>query len=131
MNRLYYLLAGGCLVLGLALGSARAETAVWADNFETNATAHWTANTPWSIGNPTAGPALNAAGYRTHSGAVCASTQKYKGAQDGRLICTSYHGASSLTVPAMNQFPRLRFWQWFSYANALGYVEVSTNAGSS
>ncbi len=130
MNRLYYLLAGGCLALCLNLGPARAETVFWADNFDTNAAAHWTASGPWHIGSPTAGPPTNTVGERTHSGADCASTQKYGDNQDGRLICVNYNGASSLVVPAANLYPRLRFWQWFNYANALGYVEISTNAGS-
>ncbi|HUC85480.1 MAG TPA: hypothetical protein VL970_09835, partial [Candidatus Acidoferrales bacterium] len=131
MKRLRYISAGGCLALLLAAGVASAETVVWSDNFDTNATARWQASGAWHIGSPTAGPPTNSAGYRAFSGADCASTQKYAYNQDGRLVCINYNGASSFVVPAADNYPRLRFWQWFAYANALGYVEVSTNAGGS
>jgi hypothetical protein len=119
-----------CAALLLVVGNSRAETVFWSDNFETNAASHWTNNGVWHIGSPTAGPALNAAGYRTHSAANCASTQNYPYNQDARMVCTNYNGNSSLFIPT-NQFPRLRFWHWFNYANALGYVEISTNNGGS
>src|SRR5580692_7975583 len=122
-----------CLYTALLLvvGDGRAETVFWSDNFETNATSRWTTSSTWQIGSPTAGPSTNAAGFRTHSGTNCASTQNYPYNTDSRLICTNYNGSTTLVVPATNQFPRLRFWHWFNYANALGYVEISTNSGGS
>ena len=35
-----------------------------------------------------------------------------------------------MVVPATNQFPRLRFWHWFNFENAIGFVEISTNNGT-
>ena len=113
----------------LTSGRGHAETAVWSDNFETNAGSRWTTNSVWHIGSPTAGPAKNAAGFRSYSGTNCAATQNYPYSQDVRLICTNYNGSNSLYIPT-NQFPRLRFWHWFNFANALGYVEISSNNGT-
>jgi RHS repeat-associated protein len=110
----------------LASVTSQAETLYWFDNFETNATSHWTVNSPWSIGTPSSGP--GAAYSPTH----CAMTQGYSANANGRIVCSSYlGGASTLTVPAADQYPRLRFWHWTSLNNALGYVEISTNKGSS
>jgi hypothetical protein len=116
------------LMLSLASGMAHAENTVWSDDFEGNAASRWTNGGVWHIGSPTAGPALNA-GFRTHSGTNCASTQNYPLKRDARLVCTNYNGCSSLFIPA-NTYPRLRFWHWFNFAQALGYVEISTNNGT-
>jgi hypothetical protein len=110
----------------------RAETVLWSDNFDDAvAGSRWKASTSgvWHIGSPTAGPAKNSLGYRTYSGTKCASTQNYA-YSDSRLICINYNGASSLVVPSADQFPRLRFWHWFDFGNALGFVEISTDAGA-
>jgi hypothetical protein len=131
MSRLRNIFACLCPALFLAASQARAQTPVWADNFETNAASRWQSSGVWKIGSPTAGPALNAAGHRAHSGTNCASTQSYAYNMDTRLVCIRYNGASSLLVPAADQLPRLRFWHWFHFANALGYVEISTNLGES
>jgi hypothetical protein len=125
-NKFFYL---GALLL-LVAGNVRAETVFWSDGFETNVPSRWTTNSTWRIGSPTAGPATNAAGFRTHSGTNCASTQNYA-YNDSRLVCTNYNGATSLIVPAASQYPRLRFWHWFNFANAYGFVEISTNNGGS
>jgi hypothetical protein len=119
-----------CAVLLLVVGNGRAETVFWSDNFETNVPSRWTTNSTWCIGSPTVGPATNSAGFRTHSGTNCASTQNYA-YNDSRLICTNYNGASSFVVPDASQYPRLRFWHWFNFGNALGFVEISTNNGGS
>lgn len=117
-------------MLCLAFSRGHAETVVWSDNFETNAVKRWTTSSVWHIGSPTAGPALNAAGFRTHSATNCASTQNYPANQDARLICTNYSGAATLTVPAASLSPRLRFWHWFNFQYdslgiyALGFVEI-------
>ena len=118
-----------CAALLLTAGQGRAETDFWFDNFETNAASRWISTGVWHIGSPTAGPAINSAGFRTHSAANCASTQSYPYSQDARMVCISYNGSSSLVVPDASEYPRLRFWHWFSLANALGYVEISTDNG--
>ncbi len=124
-----------CAALLLAADMSRAQTNFfWSDNFETNAGRRWTTNSIWRIGSPTIGPAINSAGYRTHSGANCATTglkSNYPYNADARLVCINYNGASSFVVPSADEFPRLRFWHWFNFVNALGYVEISTDAGSS
>ena len=116
-----------------AAGMGLAETAYWSDNFQTNAASRWSANSAgtWNFSSPTAGPPVNSLGYRSYDGTNCASTFGYSPAsQDVRLVCTKYNGAKTLLVPAANQYPRLRFWQWYSYANALASVAISTNNGS-
>jgi hypothetical protein len=128
MNRLLHLFGWAGAALLLAAVPGRAQTPVWSDNFDNGA--NWTSTAVWKIGSPTAGPPVNTAGYRTHSGANCAYTQGYGYDKDTRLICESYNGASSLAVPSADQAPRLRFWHWFNFGNALGYVEISTNGGS-
>ncbi len=94
MKRLRNLLAGLGPALLLAAGLARAETVVWSDGFETNVPGRWSFSGPWKIGSPTTGPAINASGYRTHTGANCASTQNYGVNRDARLVCNRYNGAS-------------------------------------
>ena len=124
------------MALLVANGYGRAETVLWSDNFETNAASRWTNNGVWHIGSPTAGPAVNANGFRTYSGTNCASTQNYPYSQDARLVCTNYNGTNWLVIPAANLSPRLRFWQWFNYqvaygvSNALGYVEINTGTNN-
>lgn len=133
MNRLRNILACLTPVLLLATGHSRAATAVWSDSFETNAPSRWYSTGAWKIGSPTAGPATNALGYRTYSGTNCASTQGYSPPASGlyvRLVCTNYNGNSTLLVPPAGLSPRLRFEQWYSFANAFAHVEVSTNFGT-
>src|ERR1019366_6921876 len=131
MNRLRNIFTCLCPVLLLAWMPGRAQTIVWSDGFETNAagnaTSRWTNSGAWHISAPTAGPAFNGAGYRTHSGARCASTQNYAYNQDGRIVCTNYlNGGSSLLIPDASTSPTLTFWHWVNLANALGYVELSS-----
>jgi len=130
MNRLRNLFACLCPALCLLAGLARAQTVVWSDNFETNVGLRWVSTGVWKIGAPTAGPAVNNLGYRTHSGTNCVYTQNYKANTDARIVCDLYNGSNSLVIPAADQFPRLRFWHWFNFQNALGFVEISTNRGS-
>jgi hypothetical protein len=121
-------LAALCAVLLLAAGQGWAETALWSDNFETNTASHWTTGSIWKIGAPTAGPA------KTHSGTQCAATgltANVPANADAWFICTNYDGASTLTIPATNQFPRLRFSQWFDYVNAEGYVGIKESGSTS
>ena len=126
MNRLKNIFACGGAGLLLLAGRGHAETAFWSDNFETNAGSRWTTNSVWQIGTPTSGPGT------TFSGSHCAATGLKSLAPanvDTRLVCTNYNGTNWLLVPAASQFPRLRFWQWFDYVNAGGFVEI-LQAGS-
>ena len=122
------------------LGVARSETVLWSENFDDgNADSRWYAdNGVWQIGSPTVGPQTNSAGYRTYSGQECVTTGlngNYLSSQESRFI-----RIASFVVPATNQFPRLRFWQWYSYAPAAGYpynddgsygyVEIKVGAGA-
>jgi hypothetical protein len=126
MNRILF---AGLIWLLLTASHASAESVLWSDNFETNAASRWLiTNGVWHFGSPTKGPALNAAGFRTHSGTNCASTQNYPYNKDARLICTNYNGTNFLLIPSADQFPRLRFWHWFNFANALGYVEIKSGS---
>jgi len=124
-----------CAALLLAADMGRAETVFWSDNFDdAGAGSRWTSSSVWRIGSPTIGPVINSSGYRTHSGANCATTglkANYSYNADARLACINYNGTSSFVVPSVDEFPRLRFWHWFNFVNALGYVEISTNSGSS
>lgn len=119
---------GLCAILWLARLGQATEVAYWMDSFETNAASRWTVNSTWHIGSPTAGPATNSTGHRAYSGTNCASTQGYTASnQDVRLICTNYGGTNFLLVPTADQYPRLRFWQWFNLANAHIYAQISTD----
>jgi hypothetical protein len=84
-------------------------------------------NSPtWQIGVPLGGPG------GTHSGTNCAATMlggAYCAYSDSRLISPMF------VVPASNNYPRLRFWHWFSFAaSAYGdegsYASVDIRAGT-
>jgi len=132
MNRLRNLFVCLCPALLLAASHGHAGTAVWSDDFENNAANRWESSSSgvWKIGSPGAGPPVSPAGYRTHSGANCAYTQNYRANTDSRFICINYNGSYSLVIPSADQQPRLRFWHWFNFVSALGFVEISTNLGS-
>jgi RHS repeat-associated protein len=118
------LLRLAAFVLLAFTAASRAETVYWSDNFETNAASHWSATSPWHIGYPTKGPGT------PNSGNNCAMTENYTVNKDVRLVCISYLGSNTIVVPPADQYPRLRFWQWMNFNNALGYVEISTDKGS-
>jgi len=127
MNRLKHIFAGLVAALLLANGQVRAETAVWSDNFESNAGNGWTTNNVWQIGVPTVGPA------QAYSGSHCAAAGLKASPPsnvDSRLICTNYNGNNWLLVPAVNEYPRLRFWQWYNFVYAQGYVEIRLQSGN-
>ena len=131
MNRSENIFVCYCACLLLAAGIGHAETVIWSDNFETNTPNRWSiTSSGWNISSPSAGPATNAAGFRTHSGTNCASTQNYPAYLDSRLVCTNYNGTNVLVVTAASQFPRLRFWHWFNNQSAAGFVEISTDKGT-
>jgi hypothetical protein len=116
-------------------GVTRAQTVLWSENFDDgNGNNRWAADAGvWQIGSPTIGPSTNSAGYRTHSGPDCATTgltANYPAGANSRLF-----RIQSFTVPAASQFPRLRFWHWFSfgstpYVSSYGVVEVRVGTGS-
>jgi len=113
-------------MLLLAAEMGRAQTVYWSDGFEANVPSRWTATGAWHIGSPTKGAS------KAHSGANCALTQNYLYNQDGRIVCTNYlNGGNSLVVPDASVSPTLTYWQWVNLANALGYVEISTDGGGS
>jgi hypothetical protein len=80
--------------LGIAATLQAQTTIVWQDNFErADPTDQWSVdNGIWEIGNPTTGPAINSAGYRTHKGTNRASTVlagNYPASTSSRLIRTT------------------------------------------
>ena len=88
-----------------------------------NGIGDWYAETGiWQVGVPTGGPGA------AHSGTKCAGTVLngiYNDGTSSRLI------SPAITIPPASQYPRLRFWQWYSFANSdYGVVEVSTNNGT-
>ena len=127
--------AAVCLLVWLgSTGVGFAQTVVWSENFDDgNGNNRWYADLGvWQIGSPTIGPARNSAGCRAHSCPNCATTgltANYPAGANSRLI-----RIQSFAVPAANQYPRLRFWQWYNFADAgdpdYGVVEVraGTNA---
>ena len=103
-------------VLCLAGSLGRAQTIVWSENFDdVNAINRWYLDNPdcgWTIGLPTYGPPTNSAGCRAYSCPNCATTGlngNYPGASG------TYIRLQSFLVPPANQFPRLRFWHWYSF----------------
>ena len=104
-------------------------TIVWSENFDDgNGNDRWAADSVWQIGSPSIGPEVNSAGYRTHSGPYCATTgltTNYPQLADAR-----FYRLQSFTVPSAAQYPRLRFWHWFTFppptggAADYGVVEV-------
>jgi hypothetical protein len=66
----------------------------------------------WVIGSPTYGPRTNSAGCGAYSCPNCATTglNANAPAASGRFI-----RLQSFLVPPADQFPRLRFWHWYSF----------------
>ena len=121
MNRLRNIFVCLCPALLLVFSQGRAATAVWFENFETNAASHWTPAGVWQIGSPTLGPSS------AFSGSHCAMTQQYPYNADARLVCTNYlNGSNSLVIPEASLSPSLTFWHWLNFANAFGYVELKS-----
>jgi hypothetical protein len=109
------------------LTPARAQTVVWSENFDDgNGNSRWAPdNGVWQIGAPVIGPGA------AHSPPYCAATgltANYPAGANSRLI-----RFQSFTVPAASQSPRLRFWQWYSFASCnysdYGVVEVKGTNG--
>jgi hypothetical protein len=89
----------------------------------------WTADNTniWKVGKPTAGPG------KAFDGTNCAGTGLTGNApanQSSRLVSPVF------MVPAANQNPRLRWWQWFQFGSSDsgsdgGNFQISTNNGTS
>src|SRR5690348_10797333 len=122
------------LVVGLILSCltittlGRAQTIIWSENFDDgNGNNRWYAdNGVWQIGSPTIGPG------GAHTAPYCATTGltvNYPGGANSRLI-----RIQSFTIPATNQFPRLRFWHWYSFSTSCssdyGVVEIKGTNGA-
>src|ERR1035438_6540776 len=104
------------MVILLAASRATAQTIIWQENFDDgNGNNRWYADAgEWQVGSPTIGPATNSCGNRTHSCPYCATTgltANYTTTMNSRWI-----RIQTFTVPAVNQWPRLGFWQWRNFA---------------
>jgi hypothetical protein len=119
-----------------AVDASLAQTVLWSETFaDGNGNSRWSADAGvWQIGSPTIGPETNSAGYRTYpatNGPYCATTGltvNYPAGMNSRLI-----RIATFIVPAANNFPRLRFWHWYSFAsfNNSDYGVVEIRVGTS
>ena len=128
-----YLLLFACL---LASPSARAQTFLTGtEGFESGLDGWTTDNSAvWQVGKPTksGGAPTDAQGAQAHSGTNCAVTVltgNYPVGANSRFI------SPAITVPAANQYPRLRFWQYYSFFSGdcgadYGVVEVRVGTGA-
>ena len=98
------------------------------ESFESGFDGWTTSNTNiWQIGKPTNGPG------KAYDGTNCAGTGLTNGppaSQSSRLSSPAF------VVPAANQNPRLRWWQWFVFGSDYngtddGQLQISTNNGTS
>src|SRR5258705_4228766 len=99
---------------------AKAETIIWQENFDrANADDDWAADfAVWEIGTPTSGPGA------AFSPTKCAATilnGNYPRGANSRL-----QYIPTISVPSADQYPRLRFWHWFSTwgGGDKGFVEI-------
>ena len=116
--------------IGLAV-SGVSQIITWQEDWELPvAQDNWFSdNGYWEIGVPIYGPPTNSMGWRAHQGTNCAATVlngDYTDDRESRLI------SSPILIPAASNFPRLRFWHWWSFgACDYGQVQISTNNGVS
>ncbi len=91
----------------------------------------------WQVGTPTksGGAPTNELGFQAYSGSNCAVTllnANYPAypSSNSRLISPLF------IVPAMNQYPRLRFWHWYSLGGSTGgnpdeaFVEIKAGTNN-
>ncbi len=83
----------------------------------------------WQVGTPTKsdGPQTNSLGFRAHTGSNCAVTvlgADYPSSVNTRLVSPAF------VVPQTNQYPRLRFWHWYSTQFGPDYGEVQVRIGT-
>jgi len=97
------------------------------ESFETGYEGWTVEGTQWEVGLPTYGPPTNSLGQRAHSGSNCAATVlggDYADDTSGRLASPAF------VVPAADQNPRLRFWQWYSFGGSGDHGEVQIKMGT-
>jgi hypothetical protein len=121
MKKHYYLAL--TMLLAAFAGYAQQKAVYWSEDFEGNWSTNWTISSgSWEVGVPFSGP--NAA----HGGTKCAATVlggDYVEDVDSRLI------SPVVTVPAANQNPRLRFWQWYSFSTYdFGRVQIKSTSST-
>ncbi len=87
----------------------QAPDTLWQENWEGNWTTDWhiTYGT-WQVGVPSSGPGT------AHSGSYCAATI-LTGNYDNYVDSTRLIRHKSFIVPPANEYPRLRFWHWYSF----------------
>jgi hypothetical protein len=81
----------------------------------------------WEVGVPASGPPTNSLGRRAFAGTNCAATVlagNYGSFVDSRFISPPF------VVPASNNYPRLRFWHWYSLAGGCSCGSFCTDEGS-
>lgn len=109
--RIVLLVAVALLFLGISR-SFSDETIVWRETFEeATPPSDWTVeNGSWQVGIPS-----NPNGPRpAHEGQKCAAIGlkgNYSTISDTRFVKAAF------AVPAADQNPRMRFWQWFKFGN--------------
>lgn len=105
------------------MANAQPFTPAVEDFEDVGALDRWIANDGiWEIGTPTSGPGA------AHSGTKCLATVlggNYPENESSRVVGPTF------TVPAADQDPRLRFWQWFSFGSGdSGKAQLSLDNGT-
>jgi hypothetical protein len=106
------------------LASPGLAQVIFQEGFETGGGSWNVSNGVWEVGMPTSGP------NGCHSGSICAATVlagNYPSSTSSRLESAPVQ----LPTVAGGEEIHLRFWHWFSYANAGGQPQVSVFDGTS
>jgi len=113
------------------LSSAFAVPFAFEDFEDVDAPFHWPpTNGVWQVGTPTSGPGA------AHAGTSCLATVLGGDYPDNQA---SRAESRPFDVPAIEQNPRLRFWQWIRFSNGsagsgigadFGRVQISDDNGS-
>jgi len=117
--------------VSIETGSPPSWTVGSVEGFETPAAKDaWAADySIWQVGLPTYGPSTNALGRRAYAGTNCLATVLDGNYTDDR---SSRIASPAFVMPSSGQHPHLRFWHWWSFANAdWGQVQISTDDGLS
>ncbi|MBI4647647.1 MAG: PKD domain-containing protein [Bacteroidia bacterium] len=121
MKKLYLLFV---VILLACLQIVNGQTVYWSEDFEGVIPNWYATNGTWDIGTPTVGGPSAA-----HGGIKCAGTVLDGTYNDG--VNTKLRQINSITIPEVNQNPRLRFWHWFSFSsNDWGVVQISNDGGN-
>lgn len=112
------------VILLASIQIVKGQTIYWSEDFEGVIPNWYATNGTWDIGTPTVGGPSAA-----HGGTKCAGTVMDGIYNDG--VDTRFRQINPITIPAVDQNPRLRFWYWFSFgANDWGRVQISTDGGN-